>query len=74
MVEGDRLRIPGASAERGPDLVDRDFVALHPNCRTVADFAHVTTNAGTVYVAFVVNAFSCRNVGWSAATSKETGW
>ncbi|MEV8530218.1 IS3 family transposase [Streptomyces sp. NPDC052000] len=64
--------IPDASAERAPDLVDRDFVAPAPNRCWVADFTHVTTFAGIVYVAFVVVTFSRRIVGWSAATSKET--
>ncbi|MFF9221156.1 IS3 family transposase [Streptomyces viridosporus] len=64
--------IPDASAQRAPDLVDRDFVAPAPNRCWVADFTHVTTFAGVVYVAFVVDTFSRRIVGWFAATSKET--
>ncbi|WTD00812.1 DDE-type integrase/transposase/recombinase (plasmid) [Streptomyces sp. NBC_01650] len=64
--------IPDASAERAPDLVDRDFVAPAPNRCWVADFTHVATFAGVVNVAFVVDTFSRRIVGWSAATSKET--
>jgi putative transposase len=36
------------------------------------DFTHVAAWAGTVYVAFVVDTFSRRIVGWSAAMSKET--
>ncbi|MFF8196712.1 IS3 family transposase [Streptomyces bobili] len=64
--------LPDASAERASDLVDRDFVAPAPNRCWVADFTHVTTFAGVVYVAIVVDTFSRRIVGWSAATSKET--
>ncbi|MER5200760.1 IS3 family transposase [Streptomyces sp. NPDC002884] len=52
--------VPDASAERAPDLVDRDFVAPAPNRCWVADFTHVTTFAGVVYVAFVVDTFSRR--------------
>ncbi|EXU68677.1 transposase [Streptomyces sp. PRh5] len=63
--------IPDQQAERAPDRVDRDFVATAPNRCWVADFTHVTTWAGVVYVAFVVDTFSRRIVGWSAATSKE---
>jgi putative transposase len=59
-------------AERAPDRVDRDFVATAPNRCWVADFTHVATWAGVVYVAFVVDTFSRRIVGWSAAESKET--
>ncbi|MCX4745402.1 IS3 family transposase [Kitasatospora sp. NBC_01287] len=61
---------PGA--ERAPDLVDRKFVATAPNRCWVADFTHIATWAGVVYVAFVVDTFSRRIVGWSASTSKET--
>ncbi|WP_051821331.1 IS3 family transposase [Streptomyces sp. NRRL F-5065] len=63
---------PDQQAERAPDRVDRDFVADAPNRCWVADFTHVATWAGVVYVAFVVDTFSRRIVGWSAATSKET--
>ncbi|WP_411572779.1 IS3 family transposase [Streptomyces pluripotens] len=73
-VRGKRVitTIPGGQAERAPDLVDRDFVAAAPNRCWVADFTHVKTWAATVYVAFVVDTFSRRIVGWSAATVKET--
>ncbi|MFG2525398.1 IS3 family transposase [Streptomyces sp. NPDC048527] len=69
-VRGKRVitTIPGGQVQRAPDLVDRDFVAAAPNRCWVADFTHVKT----VYVAFVVDTFSRRIVGWSAATVKET--
>ncbi|MFE1407271.1 DDE-type integrase/transposase/recombinase [Streptomyces sp. NPDC058770] len=72
-VRGKRVitTIPGGQAERAPDLVDRDFAAAPDRCR-VADFTHVKTWSATVYVAFVVDTFSRRIVGWSAATVKET--
>jgi putative transposase len=59
--------------ERAPDLLDRKFVAPAPNRCWVADFTYVKTWSAVVYVAFVVDTFSRRIVGWSAATSKETG-
>ncbi|WP_438306644.1 IS3 family transposase (plasmid) [Streptomyces sp. HUAS TT11] len=73
-VRGKRVitTIPGGQAERAPDLVDCDFVADAPNRCWVADFTHVKTWSATVYVAFVVDTFSRRIVGWSAATMKET--
>ncbi|MEV7213004.1 IS3 family transposase [Kitasatospora cineracea] len=37
------------SAQRAPDLVDRDFVASAPNRCWVADFTHVAAFAGVVY-------------------------
>ncbi len=73
-VRGKRVitTIPGGQAERACDLVDRDFIADAPNRCWVADFTHVKTWSATVYVAFVVDTFSRRIVGWSAATVKET--
>ncbi|MFE5550273.1 IS3 family transposase [Streptomyces sp. NPDC056534] len=64
--------LPGGQTGRAPDLVDRNFVAGAPNRCWAADFTHVKTWAGVVYVAFVVDTFSRRVVGWSAATVKET--
>ncbi|MET9471840.1 IS3 family transposase [Streptomyces sp. NPDC002917] len=40
--------------------------------REVADFTHVATFSEVVYVAFVVDTFSRRIVGWSASTTKQT--
>ncbi len=73
-VRGKRVitTIPGGWAERTPGLVGRDFGAGVPNRCWVADFTHVETFTGVVYVAFVVDAFSRRIAGWSAATVKET--
>ncbi|MCX4538286.1 IS3 family transposase [Streptomyces sp. NBC_01669] len=59
-------------AERAPDRLGRQFVATAPNRVWVADFTYVATWSGTVYVAFVVDTFSRRIVGWSAATNKQT--
>jgi putative transposase len=59
-------------AERAPDRLGRQFVASAPNRVWVADFTYVATWSGTVYVAFVVDTFSRRIVGWSAATNKQT--
>lgn len=59
------------AAERAPDLLDRDFVASAPNRCWVADFTHVAAWSGVVYVAFVVDTFSRRIVGWSVSTAKE---
>ncbi|MFD4609531.1 DDE-type integrase/transposase/recombinase [Streptomyces sp. NPDC058440] len=44
----------------------------HTHARSVHRRTHVATFAGVVCVAFVVDTFSRRIVGWSAATSKET--
>ncbi|MFK0192814.1 IS3 family transposase [Kitasatospora sp. NPDC090308] len=64
--------VPDPTAPRAPDLLDRDFVAAAPNRCWVADFTHVAAFSGVVYVAFVVDIFSRRIVGWSASTTKQT--
>jgi transposase InsO family protein len=73
-VRGRKVRTtePDPTATRAPDLLRRDFVATAPNRVWVADFTHVAAWARTVYVAFVVDTFSRRVVGWSAATNKRT--
>ena len=73
-VRGKKVRttIPDPTHERAPDLVKRNFVASAPNLCWVADFTYVPAHCGTVYVAFVLDTFSRRIVGWSAATSKAT--
>jgi putative transposase len=57
---------------RYPDLVDRCFYAAAPNRLWVADFTYVATWMGFVYVAFVIDAYSRRIVGWRAARSMTT--
>jgi transposase InsO family protein len=54
---------------RAPDLVKRNFVANRPDALWVADFTYCSTWSGIVYVAFVVDVFSRRIVGWKAARS-----
>jgi putative transposase len=67
-----RTTIAAQDDPRPADLVDRDFTATAPNQLWVADFTYVATWAGTVYVAFVVDVFSRRVVGWRAATQMTT--
>jgi putative transposase len=54
-------------AVRAPDLVKRNFTATRPDALWVADFTYCSTWSGIVYVAFVVDVFSRRIVGWKAA-------
>jgi putative transposase len=56
-------------AERPLDLVKRQFQASRPNQLWVADFTYVATWAGFVYVAFVIDVFARRIVGWRVARS-----
>jgi putative transposase len=54
------------------DLVHRQFTATRPDQLWVSDFTFVATWRGFVYVAFVVDVFSRRIVGWRAAASMRT--
>jgi len=57
------------NAERPTDLVDRHFTATRPNQLWVADFTYVATWRGFVYVAFVIDVFARRIVGWRVSAS-----
>ncbi|RJS91687.1 IS3 family transposase [Salinisphaera sp. Q1T1-3] len=54
------------------DHVRRDFTAHAPNQLWVADFTYVATWRGFVYVAFVIDAFASRIVGWRASNAPNT--
>ena len=71
VVRGRRIRttIPDALAARPRDLVERDFRATRPNQLWVADLTYVATWRGFAYVAFVIDVFSRRIVGWRATSS-----
>ena len=64
-----RTTVPDATAPRPPDLVTRQFTATRPNQLWVADLTYVATWRGFVYVAFVIDVFSRRIVGWRASSS-----
>ena len=49
------------------DHVNRQFHASAPNRLWLADFTYVATRAGFVYVAFVIDAYARRIVGWRAS-------
>jgi len=67
-----KTTMPDAAAMRPPDLVDRDFSASRPNALWVADLTYVATWRGFVYVAFVIDVFARRIVGWRASSSLRT--
>lgn len=60
------------SRPRPPDLVERRFEAPRPNRLWISDFTFVATWNGFVYVAFVIDVFSRKIVGWRAAGSMKT--
>ena len=73
-VRGRRVRTttPADLADRPLDLVERDFTAERPNQLWVSDLTYVATWRGFVYVAFVIDAFSRRIVGWRVSNSLKS--
>jgi len=55
-----------------PDLVDRDFTATGPNQLWVADITYISTWAGFLFLAIVLDVWSRRIVGWAMATHLRT--
>ena len=63
----------GQPADQCPlDKVNRQFRASQPNELWVSDFTFVSTWRGFVYVAFVIDTFANRIVGWKASTIQDT--
>jgi len=69
---GFKTTIPSDELPRPADHVNRNFVASRPNALWVSDLTYVATWRGFVYVAFVIDAFARRIVGWRASTSLRT--
>jgi len=59
-------------AQRRPDLVQRNFTAPQPNRLWVGDLSYLRCWEGTVFFAFVIDAFSRRVVGWQLASHMRT--
>lgn len=59
-------------AEAAHDRVNRQFVAERPDQLWVADFTYVSTWQGFAYVAFIIDVFAGRIVGWRVSSSMET--
>ncbi|QTD89819.1 IS3 family transposase [Burkholderia anthina] len=74
VMRGKRVRttVPDAIAPRPLDRVNRQFKAARPNQLWVSDFTYVSTWQGWLYVAFVIDVFARRIVGWRVSTSMTT--
>ena len=69
-----RTTISVRSAPCPRDHVNRQFRAPAPDMLWVSDFTYVATWAGFVYVAFVVDTFARRIVGWRASRTAHAGF
>ena len=67
-----RTTKPDLSAARRPDLVQRQFTAPQPNRLWVGDLSYLRCWEGVVYLAFVIDVFSRRVVGWQLAGHMHT--
>src|SRR6478736_1658701 len=76
VTRGKRVRttVPDKSAPCPLDRVNRQFKAPRPNALWVSDFTYVATWIGFVYVAFVVDAYARRIVGWRVSRSAHAGF
>lgn len=73
-VRGKRVRTTTSDtiAPRPLDRVNRQFKADRPNQLWVSDFTYVSTWQGWLYVAFVIDVFARRIVGWRVSSSMTT--
>ena len=67
-----RTTIADPTAPRPADLVQRRFAPPAPNRLWVADLTYVSTWSGFAYVAFVVDAYARRILGWRVAATMAT--
>ena len=76
VIRGRRVRttISDKAAPCPLDRVNRQFKAARPNALWVSDFTYVATWAGFVYVAFVIDAYARRIVGWRVSRSAHAGF
>ena len=67
-----KTTVPDDALARPLDQVNRQFQTDRPNALWVADITYVATWRGFVYVAFVIDTFARRIVGWRVSSSLET--
>jgi putative transposase len=67
-----KTTIGDPAGARPADLVQRQFGPPAPNRLWVADITYVSTWSGWVYVAFVIDAYARRILGWRVATTMST--
>jgi putative transposase len=76
VVRGKKVRttVPDPATICPLDRVNRQFKAPRPNALWVSDFTYVATGSGFVYVAFVIDAFARRIVGWRVSRTAHAGF
>jgi transposase InsO family protein len=76
VIRGKRLKTTHSdkAAPCPQDKVNRQFRAPAPNRLWVSDFTYVSTWGGFVYVAFVIDTFANRIVGWRASPTAHASF
>ncbi|WP_420102754.1 IS3 family transposase [Bosea sp. (in: a-proteobacteria)] len=69
-----RTTVPDKTAPCPLDHVNRVFHAPAPNRLWLSDFTYVSTWSGFVYVAFVIDAYARRIVGWRVSRTAQAGF
>ena len=69
-----RTTVSNKAAPCPLDHVNRQFSTSQPNALWVSDFTYVATWTGFVYVAFVIDTFARRIVGWRVSRSAHAGF
>jgi putative transposase len=69
-----RTTVPDRAMPCPADRVNRRFQAAQPNLLWLADFTYVATWQGFVYVAFVIDAFARRIVGWRVSRAAQAAF
>ena len=69
-----RTTIPDKALPCPLDKVNRQFCVPAPDMLWVSDFTYVATWQGFVYVAFVIDAFARRIVGWRVSRTAHAGF
>lgn len=69
-----KTTVPDKKAPCPLDKVNRQFKVPAPNRLWVSDFTYVATWKGFVYVAFVIDAYARRIVGWRVSSSAHAGF
>jgi putative transposase len=69
-----RTTISDRAAPCPLDHVNRQFHAVAPNRLWLSDFTYVATWSGFVYVAFIIDAFARRIVGWRVSRTAHAGF
>jgi len=70
--KGVRTTVPDMNAPCPFDRVNRNFRADQPNRLWVSDFTYVSTWQGWLYVAFIIDVYARRIVGWRVSKSMQT--